>query len=182
MLCVTRMNSIVNGPTVTRSRGRTTCSDRAVEAVLLELRLDERERERRAVDRAVDERQHVRHAADVILVAVRQHERGGAPFLLQIGEVRDDPVDAEQFGVGEHHAGIDDDRRLAPGEREHVHAELAESAERNDFEHAVSGSTDLHQRPFLAERSGEGSRDIAARSGCWARLEKRGRDGGGRTE
>ena len=121
---------------MTRSRGRTACSrSRRVDAVLLELRLDERQRQRRAVDRSVDERQHVRHAADVILVAVRQHERGGAPFLLQVGQVRNDPIHAEQLGVREHHAGVDDDRRLAPGEREHVHAELAESAERNDFEH-----------------------------------------------
>ena len=28
MLCVTRMNSMVNGPTVTRSRGRTATSSR----------------------------------------------------------------------------------------------------------------------------------------------------------
>ena len=47
---------------------------RAVEAVLAQLRLDERQRQRRAVDRAVDVRQHVRHGADVILVAVRQHQ------------------------------------------------------------------------------------------------------------
>ena len=78
MLCVTRMNSIVNGPDRARGRAGATASRpcAGVEAVLLELRLDERERQRRAVDRAVDVRQHVRHRADVILVAVRQHERG----------------------------------------------------------------------------------------------------------
>ena len=107
----------------------------SLEAVLPQLRLDQRQRQRRAVDRAVDERHHVRHAADVILVAVRQHQRGARALLLQVGEVRDDAVDAEQLGVREHHAGIDDDGRLAPGERQHVHAELAEAAERHDFEH-----------------------------------------------
>ena len=105
------------------------------DAVLGQLRLDERERQRRAVDRAVDVGQDVRNGADVILVPVRQHERGGAPFLLQVREIGNDPIHAEQFGIGEHDAGVDDDRRLAPGERQHVHAELAESAERNDFEH-----------------------------------------------
>ena len=77
----------------------------------------------------------MRHAADVILVAVRQHERGDAPFLLQVREIRNDPIDAEQLGIRKHDAGVDDDGRLAPGEREHVHAELTESAERHDFEH-----------------------------------------------
>ena len=55
----------------------------AVDAVFLELRLDHRQRQRRAVDRSVDQRQHVRHAADVVLVAVRQHERGDAPFCCR---------------------------------------------------------------------------------------------------
>ena len=42
---------------------------------VVELVLDEGQRQRRSVDRAVEVRQHVRHGADVILVAVRQHER-----------------------------------------------------------------------------------------------------------
>ena len=77
----------------------------------------------------------MRHAADVILVAVRQHERRHAPFLLQVREIRNDAIDAQQFRIRKHHAGIDDDRRLTIGERQHVHAELAESAKRHDFEH-----------------------------------------------
>ena len=44
-------------------------------AVLFQLRLDERQRQLRAVDRAVEVRQHVRHRADVVLVPVRQHQR-----------------------------------------------------------------------------------------------------------
>ncbi len=71
----------------------------------------------------------------MVLVAVRQHQRRDAPFLLQVREVRNDPVDAEQIGIREHDAGIDHDRGLAPRERQHVHAELTESAEGNDFEH-----------------------------------------------
>ena len=106
------------------------------DAVLLQLGLDERERQRRRVDRSVHERHDVRHRADVVLVPVRQHERGDAPVLLQVRHVRDDAIHAEQLGIGEHDAGVDDNRRLVPREREHVHAELAESAERNDFEHS----------------------------------------------
>ena len=114
-----------DGDAVVRTHGDELAS---FDAVLLELRLDHGQRQRRPVDRSVDERQHVRHAADVILVAVRQHERRGAPFLLQVREIRNDPIHAQQLRVREHHARVDDDGRLTPGEREHVHPELAESA------------------------------------------------------
>ena len=98
MLCVTRMNSSPNGPTVTRS-GPARHLQTRVQAVFLELVLDERERQRRAVDRAVDVRHHVRHRADVVFVPVRQHQRGDAPFLLQVREIRNDPVHAQQLRV-----------------------------------------------------------------------------------
>jgi hypothetical protein len=100
----------------------------AIEAVLLQLRLDQRQRQRRAVDRAGDERRDVGHPADVIFVPVRQDQRRGTALLLQIGEIRNDAVDAEQFGIGKHHTRIDDERGRSPGQREHVHSELAESA------------------------------------------------------
>ena len=80
MLWVTRMNSIRNGPDrddVARRDG-----DRAVrrlDAVLLELGLDQRERQRGAVERTVDERQHVGDRADVVLVAVGQDQRLDLP-------------------------------------------------------------------------------------------------------
>ena len=77
----------------------------------------------------------VRDSADVVFVAVRQHERRGAPFLLQVGHVRNDAIDAQLIGVREHDTRVDDHGGIAPREREHVHTELAKSAERNDFEH-----------------------------------------------
>ena len=46
-----------------------------IDGVLLELGLDQRQRHGRAVDRSVEQRQHVRHGADVVLVAVRQDQR-----------------------------------------------------------------------------------------------------------
>ena len=76
MLCVTRMNSIVNGPIGDASARLDRLQPIAgVDAVLFELGLDQRQRHRRAVDRAVEQRQHVRHGADVILVAVREDQR-----------------------------------------------------------------------------------------------------------
>ena len=106
----------------------------AGQAMLEQLGFDQRERERRAVDGATDVRQNVRHSADVVFVAVRQHERGRA-LVLQVRQIGNDAIDAQQFGVGKHHARIDDDRCVGPGECQHVHAELAESAEGHHFEH-----------------------------------------------
>jgi hypothetical protein len=121
----------------------------------------------------------VRHAADVVFMAVRQHEGGDAPFLLQIRHVRNDAIDAQQFRIRKHDAGIDDDGRLTPGERHHVHPELTDSAEWNDFEHsemehrptpdAVPGGTNPTKRLRAA-----------AQSGCWARLNNKGRMAVGR--
>jgi hypothetical protein len=48
--------------------------------------------------------------------------------LDEVGDVGDDDVDAEELGLGEHEAGIDDDDVVFIAESEAVHAELAESA------------------------------------------------------
>jgi hypothetical protein len=58
-------------------------------------------------------------------------EDDGADVLLvldEVGDVGDDDVDAEELGLGEHEAGIDDDDVVFIAEGEAVHAELAESA------------------------------------------------------
>ena len=136
MLCVTRMNSISNGPIA--SRGRAAAPRTAIvgiDAVLLELRLDERQRQRRAVDRC-----RRRAAARAARRRCDPRGRASAPARRRApsaagrsrsGMIRSTPSSS---GSGNMHAGVDDDRRLAPGERQHVHAELAESAERHDFD------------------------------------------------
>src|SRR6266850_1312895 len=95
MLWVTRMNSTANGPMLTRSRGRTGTSGFAP----------------------------VR-SCSASFGSTSASVRGGAPFLLQVRQIRNDPVHPQQLGVGEHDACIDENRRLAAREREHVHAEL----------------------------------------------------------
>ncbi len=68
----------------------------------------------------------------MILVAVRQHNRAHMlAMLLEIRNVGDDEVDSQQFGLREHHAGIDHDDVVAVAQRHHVHAELAETTEGN---------------------------------------------------
>ena len=108
--------------------------------VLLELGLDKRQGERGPVDRSVYQGPDIRHGPDVVLVAVRQHEGGHAAARgRQSAEVRDDEVDTGQLGLGKHHAGVHEDRRVAPGHQHHVHAELAEPSERHDFQGRAGG-------------------------------------------
>jgi hypothetical protein len=52
-------------------------------------------------------------------------------ILFEIGDVGNDEVDAEEFGFGEHHSGVDDDDGFADANRHHVHAKFAETTERN---------------------------------------------------
>ena len=138
----------MNEPTVTRSRGRTVVSRAArLVIVLRKLRLDEREREGRAVDGALENLEDVRHGADVVLVSMRQ-DQGGDVVLLQLAQVRDDEVDPEQLGLGEHHASIDEDGSVAAGDNHHVHAELAQAPERHELERRVS-SVSRQKTPAL---------------------------------
>jgi hypothetical protein len=102
------------------------------QAMLFELFLDDGQRELRAVHRHVQLRQNVGNRADVIFVRVGQHD--GADFifvLLQVGDVRDDDVHAEQFLLREHQTGVDHDDVFAAAKRHHVHAKFAQSAQRN---------------------------------------------------
>ena len=108
------------------------------EIVFVELGADERQRQRRAVDRTIDVRQQVGDGPDVVFVPVREHERGDAA-LLQVGEVGNDEVDAEELDVGERHPGVDDETRVPVRNRHEVHAEFAEAAQRDDFESRVAG-------------------------------------------
>ena len=103
-----------------------------IDPVLLELRPQERQRQRRRVDRSVDERPEIGNPADVILVPVRQHQRR-RPWLalLEIREVRNEQVDPGQFRAGKHHTRIDHERGLIRRDGHRVHAEFAEPSERD---------------------------------------------------
>ena len=96
--------------------------------MLAQFRFDERQRERGGVNRSLDKRHDVRHGADVVFVTMCQHERRGAAFLVQVREIRDDAIHPEHVRIGKHDASVDDDGRLPPAQRQHVHPEFAESA------------------------------------------------------
>ena len=101
-------------------------------AVLVELRLDQAERETRRDDGLdLDLAQEVREAANVILVAVRQDDGPhAAPF--EVADVREQQVDAEVLVPRERQTGVDDEQLSAGLVHGHVLADLAEAAERND--------------------------------------------------
>ena len=101
----------------------------------LQLRLDERQRHGGAVDGTVEERHHVRHAANVVLVAMCEHEGldvGAASF--DVGQIGDDQVDAKLIRIGEHDTCVNEDGGILPGERHHVHPELAKASQRDDLQ------------------------------------------------
>ena len=120
----------------------------AQQAVLVELRLDQPEREPRRPDllhaRLAEE---VRKRADVILVTVRQQH--GTDRLVQVGQIREvgqDQVDSEVLVAREREARIDDDRLPVGFEDGCVLAHLAQAAERDD-----SGAS-WHRRSVVARR------------------------------
>ena len=119
----------------TRRAGSCAARSSSSEVVLLELDADEAAGQRRAVDRRVDAAQDVGQAADVVLVAVGDEDGPQlVAVLLDVGDVRDDEVDAEHLLFGEHEAGVDDDHVVAVLEQHHVLADLAETAEGDDAE------------------------------------------------
>ena len=48
--------------------------------------------------------------------------------LFEVGEVGHDEVHAQEFGIGEHHAGVHYNDVVGVADGGHVHAELAQSA------------------------------------------------------
>ena len=110
---------------------------RAQQAVLVELRLDEAEREPRRPDLVDLHLAHQeRQRADVVLVRVGEHDRADL-LVAEVAEVREDQVDAEVLVARERHAGVDDDPLAADLVDGHVLADLAEAAERDHAQYVA---------------------------------------------
>ena len=102
------------------------------DAVLLELGLDEGQREARPDHRDVGTlAQQVGHSADVVLVAVGEHHRVDLVETIPDPGVREDDVDARLVLLGEQHAAVDDHEATRVLEDRHVAADLAESSQRH---------------------------------------------------
>jgi hypothetical protein len=79
--------------------------------------------------------QDPRQAADVVLVAVGEHDRVDLVAAVeQVGEVGDDEVDAVHLGGGEADAHVDHDDAAVVLDDGHVLADLAQASEREDAE------------------------------------------------
>ena len=79
--------------------------------------------------------QQVRDGADVVLVAVREHDADDVVEpVADRAEVGQDQVDAGLGLLGEEHAAVDDEDLAVDLERGHVAADLAEAADRDDAE------------------------------------------------
>ena len=110
--------------------------DRLLEAVLAQLGAEQGQGQLGADERDVAAlAQEVRRGADVVLVAVGQHQRldgvEAVPDGLEVGE---DQVHAGVVVLGEQHAAVDEQQSAVVLERGHVAAHLAQPTERDDPE------------------------------------------------
>ncbi len=126
----------------------------AKQAVLVELRLDEAERQPRRPDlRDAHLAHQVRQRAHVILVRVSQHHRTHRA-VVQVTEVREDHVDAEVLVARERHAGVDDDALVVELVDGHVLPDLPQPAEGDHTQYIVhrglSLGRDQEAEPFQA--------------------------------
>ena len=107
-----RTNSSRNGPSSigAPSGSISRRSVDALEAVLVELRADHAERQPRRPHLADPHfAQQIRQRADVILVAVREHD-GADLAVVEVAEVGQDEVDAEVLVAREREPCVDDER------------------------------------------------------------------------
>ena len=80
----------------------------------------------------------------MILMPMGQHYGRQPPDpFLQRRQIRDHQVDPEQLWTGEHGTGVHEDRSLVPNDEQHIHAELAETAQRDRFEPRPRGRSPL---------------------------------------
>ena len=163
-----RTNSSRNGPSCDRLGFRIDllqlCG--AQQAVLVELRLDEPERQPRRPDLLHPDLAHQkRQRADVVFVRVRQDD-GADRRVAEVAEVRQDHVDAEVLVARERHAGVDDDPLAAGLVHGHVLADLAEAAERDHAERFVHLASQCREVQLDQAATSRPSRSRQPRTAC----------------
>ena len=149
--------SISNGPGLDPLAGVEHLERRVADLVLLELRAHQPDRQRPAVDRRrhADLAQHVGQRADVVLVAVGEHDRlDVVGALAQVGEVGQHEVDPEHLGGREHQPGVDDDDPAVVLDDGHVLADLPQAPERED----AAPSRSRRYRAPLGDQQAAGAR------------------------
>ena len=107
----------------------------AQQMVLLQLELDQSGGQARRMDGGMHLLQDIGQRADMILVAVGQ---GNGPQLMlvldQIAHVGDDQIHAEHIVVREPQAAVDDQHVIPVLQHGHVHANLAQATQGDNFQ------------------------------------------------
>ena len=105
------------------------------QSMLFQFVFDVGKRELRAPHRHVQFAQNPGQRSDVILVPVGQDNAAHPlPVLDQVGNIRDDNIDAQQLGFRKHQARVDDDDIVTPANGHAVHSELAQPAQGHDVQ------------------------------------------------
>ena len=128
------------------------------QAVLVELGAAHGDRQLAAVDdgdaRLPQLAQHPRQRADVVLVAVGDHDRlDRVDVVAQVGEVGQDEVDAHHLRRREAQADVDDDDAAVVLDDAHVLADLAEPPEREDAQGAAHAVAARSSSPWCCQHA-----------------------------
>ena len=131
---LTATNSSSKGPSVEPVAGLHLVVDVSLRRCSRQLGVEQGEGQLGADERDVAAlAEEVRRGADVVLVAVGEHQRldlvEAVPDRVEVGE---DQVDARVVLLGEEDAAVDDQQPLVVLEDGHVATDLAEPAERDD--------------------------------------------------
>ncbi len=99
----------------------------------LQLELGQPARERGGVNRHIQILQQVRQRADVVLMAVGQHDRlHPVGAFGQVGDVRVYQINPEHVALGKHQPGVDHQDVPVVLQCQQILADLAEAAKRHD--------------------------------------------------
>ena len=142
------------------------------QSLLVELAADQAGGEARGVERHAEIGGEIGDRADMILVAVGQHDAEQVPGLaLDELEVGQDQVDARISGIGEGQAEIDHHPFAVGAVEIDVHADLAGSAE-GEEKKLVAGCGHVRGFPVFRRHSREGGNPLTQRrdKGCTAGL------------
>src|SRR6185437_14326505 len=120
---------------------------------------------------------HPGQSADVILVAVGDHDRLDVLGpVAQIAEIREHQVDTEHVGGREAQPGVDHDDPAVVLDDRHVLPDLAQPAERQDPESAVTHARDACSSPWrssiaqITSSSGSSSSTYGSRGVALGRI------------
>ena len=137
---------------------------RVQEPVLVELRLEQSERQPRPPDLGhADVAHQVRQRADVVLVRMReQHRAHLLRAVAQVREVREDEIDAEMLVARERQAGVDDHDLVVELVDRQVLSDLSEAPERDDPQCGHGRKYHLRERQKGEQDSPVRGREAAA--------------------